>query len=311
MEILQALKEFQDKLDSDSNRTKKPRETGITMVMVEDLVNFGPEYMEPFQELIDRIKLIDVFWHHDMSVVEKAIVAFRQMDMSVSFGGTTFEIAKAQGKMEEFLEALKNLGIDEVEVENHALDLTLQEMQNEVKIFKDHNFKVTGELGKKWWWKDPTRISRDLISVEKTLEQAFGLIDAGADYIYWEGMIVRNLVGTQLENKKGQSQLLEVARQIDPKKIIFELWDCRNQPNHPIIAWLVKEFGPNVNLANIRPWNAEVKLVEMIRHGVFYEMDHPYMRWSRDKSAADNWWEIDAPDYSIDLQKGYVLKDVI
>jgi phosphosulfolactate synthase (CoM biosynthesis protein A) len=176
-----------------------------------------------------------------------------------------------------------------------------------VRVFRDHGFLVIGELGKKWWWNDPTRVSRDLISVEKTLEHALGLIDAGADYIYWEGMIVRALIGTRLENKMGQKQLIEVAKHVDPEKMIFELWDCRNHPIHPMVAWLVKEFGPNVNLANIRPW--DVKFVEWIRHGIFYEMDHPYMRWSKDKSATSHWWKIDAPDYGIDLERNFTLTE--
>ncbi len=309
MERFQILKDIQDQLDADSQRTKKPRKTGITMVLIFDVVNNGPKYIEPFQELIDRIKLLDTLWLHDMGVIEQAVTAFREMDIDVAMGGTQFEIAKAQGRLKEYATVLKDLGINEVEVENHGSGSTMQEMQDEVKMFKDEDFRVVGEVGKKWWWKDPTRVSRDLISVKKTLEQALGLIEAGADYIYWEGMIVRNLIGTQLENKKGQKQLIEVASQLDPKKIIFEVWDDRAQPSHPIIAWLVREFGPNVNLANINPWAWDIKMVEWIRHGIQYEMDHPYTRWSQDKSVANYWWKIEAPDYNIDMQRGYVLKD--
>lgn len=307
MELLDILKGFQDQLDADSERTKKPRKTGITMVLVFDVVNQGPKYMEPFQELVDRIKLLDTLWHHDIRVVRDAVAAYRAMGMSVAMGGTQFEIAKAQRGLKEYIKLLKELGINEVEVENHASGATLKEMQDEVKRFKDEGFIVVGEVGKKWWWKDPTRVSRDLISVERTLEQALGLIEAGADYLYWEGMIVRALIGPQLENNQGQKQLLEVARAVDPTKLIFEMWDDRAMPNHPLVAWLVKEFGPNVNLANIMP--PDVKMVEWIRHGIVYEMDHPYMRWAQDKSAVAKWWKIEAPDYSIDMQRTYVLKE--
>jgi phosphosulfolactate synthase (CoM biosynthesis protein A) len=116
MKITQVLKDFQDQLDADSQRTKKPRKTGITMVLLEDVVNLGPKYNEPFQELVDRIKILDVLWHHDVSAVEKAIVAFREMNMNVSMGGTIFEVAKAQGSLKEFMALLKNMGINEVEV---------------------------------------------------------------------------------------------------------------------------------------------------------------------------------------------------
>jgi len=307
MELNKMLKEVEEQLDADSQRTKKPRKTGITMVLVFDVVNNGPKFIEPFQELVDRVKLLDTIWHHDQNVVGDAIAKFKEMDISVAMGGTQFEIAKAQGKMKEYLQLSKDIGIGEIEVENHASGATLEEMKNEVKMVKDAGFMVVGEVGKKWWYKDPTRHTRDTINIDKTLEQALGLIEAGADYIYWEGMIIRNLIGTHLENKLGQKQFLEVAEAVDPEKMIFEVWEDRGQGNHSIISWLVHQLGPNVNLANIFP--NDVKFVEWIRHGIVYEMDHPYMRWSSDKSMANNWWKIEAPDYDIDLQRNYALKD--
>ena len=305
-EALELLKRFEVQLDTDSGRTKKPRRTGITMSLVFDVVHQGPKFVEPFQDLVDRIKLLDTMWHRNPSVVIEAVAAYRAMGMDVAMGGTQFEIAKAQNGLKAYMKLLKSIGINEVEVENHASGATLAEMQDEVKMFKDEGFIVVGEVGKKWWWKDPTRISRDLISVERTTEQALGLVEAGADYLYWEGMIVRALIGPQLENTEGQKQLREVAKAIDPSKLILELWDDRGQPNHPLIAWLVKEFGPNVNLANIYP--DDVKMVEWIRHGIIYEMDHPYFRWGQDRSQAECWWQIDSPDYDIDMQRGYALK---
>jgi phosphosulfolactate synthase (CoM biosynthesis protein A) len=237
---LEILKGVQELLDNDSGRAKKPRKNGITMVIVEDVANYGPQFIEPFQELIDRIKLLDFLWHHDMNLIEKAVKEYREMDIDVAPGGTHFEIAKAQGRLKEYLYLLRDLGINEVEVENHAGISTIDEMKNEVKFFKDHGFRVVGEIGRKWWTEDPTRVSRDLISVERTVDQANQLIEAGADYVYWEGMIVRGLIGPQLENAEGQKQLIDVANQVDPDKMVFELWDTRLQPNRPLFAWLVK-----------------------------------------------------------------------
>jgi phosphosulfolactate synthase len=308
MDLLQIIRDTQDRLDRDSGRTKKPRKTGITMVLIDDVVNYGPKFIEPFQELVDRVKLLDFLWHHDINVIEKAVKAYREMDIVVAPGGTLFEIAKAQGTLNEYAKLLKGIGFNEVEVENHSGISTIEEMKDEVKFFKDQGFQVVGEVGKKWWWRDPTRISRDLISVEKTVELAQQFIEAGADYIYWEGMIVRALIGPQLENEKGQKQLIEVAEQLDVEKLVFELWDTRHQSNRPLWAWLVRQFGPNVNLANI--WPQEVKhYLEWIRHGLLFEMDHPYMKWAQDKSQGSKWWKMEAPSYDIDLQRGYVLKD--
>jgi phosphosulfolactate synthase len=305
MELEQMLRDFQDTLARDSRRTAKPRTTGITMILIMDVVNQGPSYIKATQDLVDRVKLIDTLWHNDFSVVEKAVADYRDMKIDVALGGTQFEIAKAQGKMQQYLNMLKGLGVNEVEVENHASGATLDQTRDEIKMIKDQGFQVVGELGKKWAWKDETRDGRDLVHVSMVVDQAQQMIEAGADHIYWEGMVVRNLIGTYLENEKGQEQFLDVVRQINSDKMIFEVWDARKMGNTPIISWLVHKLGPNVNLANIYP--TQIKITEFIRHGVFYEMDHPYMRWSHDKAQSDNWWEVSPPDYAVDLQRQYRL----
>jgi phosphosulfolactate synthase len=307
MELTEMLLDFQNTLDRESMRTQKPRKTGITMVLVMDVANQGPDYIAPYQGLIDRIKLLDTLWHHDPGIVERTICAYRDMQMDVAMGGTQFEIAKAQGKMSQYLDLLERLGVNEVEVENHASGASLEETRDEIAMLKDRGFTVVGEVGKKWAWQDPTRASRDLVHVDKVVELAGTMLEAGADYLYWEGMVVRNLIGTQLENTEGQAQFLDVTRQVNSDDLIFEIWDARNMGNHPIIAWLVQQLGPNVNLANIFPM--DVKWVEWIRHGIIYEMDHPYMRWSQDRLAAEHWWQMEAPDYGIDMQRNFQLKD--
>ena len=305
MDLQSMLRDFQDTLSKQSRRTQKPRTTGITMILIIDVANQGPAYIRNSQELVDRVKLIDTLWHHDFSILERAVADYRDMQIDVALGGTQFEIAKAQGKMQQYLDMLKKLGVNEVEVENHASGASLEETRDEIKMIKDQGFKVVGELGKKWAWKDDTRQSRDLVHVGKVVEQANQMIEAGADHIYWEGMVVRNLIGSYLENKEGQDQFMDVVRQVNSDRMIFEVWDARKMGNSPIISWLVHKLGPNVNLANIYP--TQIKTTELMRHGVFYEMDHPYMRWSHDKASAENWWEIEPPDYSVDLQRQYRL----
>lgn len=307
MDLKQMIGQFQETLEQDTGRTKKPRQQGITMVLVMDVANYGPKFIAPYQGLVDRIKLLDTLWHSDIGIVERAVADYRAMDIDVALGGTQFEIAKAQGRMQEYLNMLKKLGVNEVEVENHASGATLEQTRDEIKMVKDQGFKVVGEVGKKWAWKDDTRKSRDLIHVDKVVEQASMMLEAGADYLYWEGMVVRNLIGSYLENEKGQEQFLDVVRQVNSNKLIFEIWDARKMGNTAIISWLVHKLGPNVNLANIFP--TQVKIVEWIRHGIIYEMDHPYMRWAHNRELAKNWWEMPAPDYSVDLQRQYRLND--
>jgi phosphosulfolactate synthase len=301
---LDALHTTKSQLSIDAGRVGKPRSSGITMVLVFDVANYGPSFVAPYSQLVDKVKILDTMWHDDLRVFADAVEAYRALDISVACGGTQFELALAQGSMTKYVEMLKGLGINEVEVEHHADAPGLDEMRREVLFFKEHGLSVIGEVGKKWWWKDQTRLTRDAVSVNRTVESINTFAEAGADWIYWEGAVVCGLIGRQLENEAGQQQLLDVMRQVDQSKIVFEVYDRRGQPIYPILAWLVRHFGPNVNLANIEPWL--VKRVEWIRHGITFEMDHPYMRWKADPSISSNWWGIpEVPDYSIDVQRPY------
>jgi phosphosulfolactate synthase len=307
--LVKGLKQFEDKMDRDSDRTKKPRETGITHLLVFDVANYGPKFIEPFSNLVDKVKLMDTFWHNAQRTFIDAVRAYFDMGVAtVAFGGTQFEVAQKLGlSAREFVRILRETGINEVEVEHHTDMPSLEQMRKEVEHYKDEGFSVIAEVGKKWWHRDDTRLTRDTISIQKTVEQMQNYLDAGADFIYWEGFVVRALIGQQFENKIGQKQLLEITRQVDPAKIVFEVHDRRNHYPMPAIAWLVSKFGPNVNLGNIDPWH--VKRVEWIRHGMELEMDHPYWRWLADKTNVSKWWKMDTPDYNVDIQKNFKLKD--
>jgi phosphosulfolactate synthase len=295
-------------ISADAERTSKPRKTGITMILVFDIANFGPRFVAPYSKLIDKVKILDTLWHDDTSTLFRAIREYRDLGISVSCGGTQFELAVAHGSVPDYIRFLKSAGIDQVEVEHHADQADNSQLRDEVDLFKQQGFGVIGEVGKKWHWKDPTRLSRDTVHVDRTVEAINTYVDAGADYVYWEGAVVGGLIGRQLENLEGQQQLLDVARQVNLSTLIFEVYDRRSQPLYPMFGWLVQKFGPNVNLANIDPWT--VKRVEWIRHGIIFEMDHPYMRWKADPAAAEHWWELtEMPDYSIDVQRPYRLAD--
>jgi phosphosulfolactate synthase len=305
---IRLTEETQSRISADAQRTLKPRRTGLTMILVFDIANFGPSFVAPYSKLVDKVKIMDTLWHDDTSLLFRAIREYRELDITVSCGGTQFELAVAHDSVGDYIKFLKAAGINQVEVEHHADEADNQQLRDEVDLFKQQGFHVIGEVGKKWHWKDSTRKNRDEIHVERTVEAINTYLDAGAEYVYWEGAVVGGLIGRQLENTVGQQQLLDVARQVDTDRLIFEVYDRRNQPLYPMLGWLVQTFGPNVNLANIDPWT--VKRVEWIRHGIIFEMDHPYMRWRANPEQAEHWWQLaDLPDYAIDVQRPYRFAD--
>jgi phosphosulfolactate synthase len=280
-------------------RSKKPRTKGITMVIdpVPSLV------LDRYSEYIDIVKLLEATMWAPNDVIKEAIASYHKNGIIVQIGGLPFEIARAEGKEEEFLSEVKKLGLDIVEYETHALKPTVEQMRSDVETLRERGFRVVGEVGAKWPWKDDTRLSRDRINIQKTVDAFATVLDVGCEKAYWEGLIIGNLVGRHLENKEGQKALLEVANTIGPENIVFELWGPTMAPLQPAIiwSWLVYQFGPDVNIGNV--YYDGLRALESVRRGTSFEMDHSYLRWLSERRPIKEWWRMKMPPYDEYLEK--------
>src|SRR5690606_22324224 len=112
-------------------------------------------------------------------------------------------------------------------------------------------FHVFGEVGKKFFAGDETRIAEDEIDVEVTIAEMEALLEAGAEKVYWEGHLLRKVVGETPETilarkSKGTVQILQVAEAIGPDRIVFEVSPLVPLLNRRTLQfWLVYLFGPS------------------------------------------------------------------
>jgi phosphosulfolactate synthase len=280
-------------------RTERPRKKGMTMVI--DIAWFGATspLVAAYRDYIDCVKSTARCLWVDEDLIRKNIKIYRDWGIDVQIGGIPYEIAVLQGKQAQYMQRARELGTNIVEVESHAAGLSLQQMKSEVKTLKGEGFKVVGEVGAKWADLDETRPDRDAVHVEKVVEKMLQLLEVGADHVIWEGMVVRALLGNRLENKKGQEQLFKVVEAVKQENIIFEMWSARGNPNSPLWGWLVQHFGPDVNLGNINV--QDISMLETIRRGLSYDPAHPYIRWLSHNRPSPNWWDMESPDYKVDL----------
>jgi phosphosulfolactate synthase len=280
-------------------RTERPRKKGMTMVI--DIAWFGATspLVAAYRDYIDCVKSTARCLWVDEDLIRENIKIYRDWGIDVQIGGIPYEIAVLQGKQAQYMQRARELGTNIVEVESHAAGLSLQQMKSEVKTLKGEGFKVVGEVGAKWADLDETRPDRDAVHVEKVVEKMLQLLDVGADHVIWEGMVVRALLGNRLENKKGQEQLFKVVEAVKQENIIFEMWSARGNPNSPLWGWLVQHFGPDVNLGNINV--QDISMLETIRRGLSYDPAHPYIRWLSHNRPSPNWWDMESPDYKVDL----------
>lgn len=269
--------------------------------MIIDETSFGarnPELLA-YREYIDLVKLtIPTVWIDDGAFREN-VALYRQAGIDVQLGGVPYELAVALGRQDAFLKRMLELGSNIVEVENHTGELSMAAMKGEVRRLKDAGFKVVSEVGTKWVQYDDTRKTRGEVDVGAVVAKIHALLDAGSDHIYWEGMVVRALIGNRLENETGQAQLLDVMRQVPAERIILEMWSARGAPNTPLWAWLVHHLGPEVNIANVP--SGQIMFLESIRRGCFYDPGHPYLRWLNAGKPTQHWWQMPLPDYKVDL----------
>ena len=280
-------------------RSERPRKKGLTMVI--DIAWFGATspLVAAYREYIDCVKSTARCLWVDEDLIQRNIKTYRDWGIDVQIGGIPYEIAVLQGKQAQYMERARAIGTNVIEVESHAAGLSLKQMKDEVANLKQEGFKVVGEVGAKWADLDETRPNRDAVHVEKVVEKMLQLLDVGADHVIWEGMVVRALLGNRLENKKGQEQLFKVVEAVKAENIIFEMWSARGNPNSPLWGWLVQHFGPDVNLGNINV--QDISMLETIRRGLSYDPAHPYIRWLSHGRPSPNWWEMESPDYKVDL----------
>lgn len=285
-------------------RVDKPRTRGLSILMGDGSVS--RRYLDAYGEFIDIFKILDEGLWMPREVCRQNIERLREYDIDVQMGGIPYELATLTDKEEEFLQEAEDLNIDVLEVETHAARRTIAEMEEEIDQLTSRGFRVVGEVGSKWTSSDRTRIRRNQIDVDKTAMEMNRLLDAGAEKIYWEGLVVVNLIGKHLDNRDGQQQLMEVVDEVGHENIVFEVWGrdlsfSFGFRTAPVWAWLITQYGPDVNIGNAMP--EDLPTLESTRRGTHFEYDHPYLRWLKEGKPTEKWWDMNPPNYDVDIEE--------
>jgi phosphosulfolactate synthase len=282
------------------NRSRKPRQTGLTMVMDQGWpTDFVAGMLEAFGDYLDISKLWDPHLLSPTESVRRRIQIYRDHDVIVQPGGIWLELARKQGKGAILLGRLKDIGFNAVEVSNTATEWS-GETEDLIALAKSQGFLVFGEVGKKFADGDETRLAEDTIDVDVSVAEFQNQLAAGAWKCYWEGHLLRKVVGDDPESIKrhastGTQQILEVSKEVGAENIIFEASGLRPRKNRQWLQfWLVRVFGPEVNIGNGRI--EELANMESIRtgtHPIFgFESagNYPWLRSVEAGKESDAWW---------------------
>ena len=237
-------------------RLSKPRKTGITMVMDKGLgLESTRDLLETAGNYIDYLKLgfgTSAFYSEEL--LRKKIALARSYSVNIYPGGTFFEVAFLQKKVNQFLSRAKQLGFKTLEISDGTIELPMKARQEMIKQALECGFEVLTEVGKK----DPRdRVSNEIITNLIQMDLEFGaskvIVEAresgsGVGCFDDEGLL------------KEEDFVVILQNCINPGKIIWEAPLKQQQTE------LILRQGINVNLGNIAV--SEVLALEALRVGL-------------------------------------------
>lgn len=233
-------------LPADRSLTK-PRRRGLTMMVdfglplgrTRDILDLGAPYLDLAKIATGTSRL------YGEAVLREKLALYSDNAVRPFLGGQFQEYVFATqgaGAIPGFLDEAVRLGFKAVEVSDNVVPLGRRERREQIRMAIDKGLAVFGEVGSK----------SDANSLDTLLEQAGDALEAGAELILVEGAEL-------VENGVPNRELLEgLRRNLDMDRLLFELpgtWihGVTWSEVHDLKKLLVREFGPDVNIANVMP----------------------------------------------------------
>jgi phosphosulfolactate synthase len=254
------------KLNNLPERTLKPRINGLTMVMdkgmgLDDVENF----MSVAAPYVDIVK-----FGFGTAVVTanlgKKIEKYRSHNVPVYFGGTLFEAFLIRNQFEDYLDAVREYGIEYVEVSDGSITIPHAEKCGYIEKLAKLGIKVFSEVGSK----DAAHI----IPPYKWIELMRAELEAGSDYVIAEAREAGNVGIYRGSGEVREGLVQEILTQIDADRILWEA------PQKAQQVYFLELLGANVNLGNIAP--SEVLPLESMRIGLRGDTFHLFLNKDTD-----------------------------
>jgi len=218
------------------HRPKKTRNFGLTMVIDTGLpAEMVRDYLKSVSEIVDYVKL---GWGTSIVTqnLDEKLEVYREFDIPVSFGGTLFEVALIQNKLNDFIAFLKDKGVNYVEISDGTIEMSLEEKLKYIEKFAK-DFKVLSEVGSK--------DTKAVVAPKKWVKETKEALNAGAWKVICEGR-ESGKAGLYRESSEIRTGLIEeLLDEVDINDLIFEAPQKAHQ------VWFIKNFGSNVNFGNI------------------------------------------------------------
>ncbi len=232
-------------------RTEKPRDTGLTMMMDKGLPLRQVEmFIEGSGHLTDLVKLgfgSSYITNH----LEDKLRLYKEAGIRPYLGGTLFEIFLARDMLDDYRKLLERLELDLMEVSDGSISIPHDKKCEHIRSFAK-DFTVLSEVGSKE--------EGILISPSKWIKMMQTELEAGSWKVIAEARESGN-VGIYRPNGTAHVVLVnKILNKISGEDILWE------SPKKPQQVWFINLLGANVNLGNIA--HDDVIPLETLRCGL-------------------------------------------
>ena len=238
----------------------KPRRRGLTMMMDWGLpLGQQEDWLDLLAPVVDLAKLVvGTARLYEEDYLRRKLELYASHAVRPFLGGQFMEYVFATQGMDgvkPFCDEAARLGVHAIEVSDNVVTLDDEERRAIIGTAVECGLEVHGEVGSK---------SEDS-GAETLTAQARVCFEAGAGLVLVEGAELLR------DGAPNQSLTDGLRAGLDTDRVIFELsghWvpGTHHTDNYRLKVFLVRTFGPDVNLANVMP--ADIWETEALRCGL-------------------------------------------
>lgn len=238
-------------------REEKPRQKGITMVLDKGL---GLETAESLMNISgDYVDYLKFGWGtsivHEQDIIKDKVAMYKSHNITPYTGGTLFELAYMNDKLEEFFQEAHDLGFEAIEVSDGSTTISHDKKLECIESAKKDGFEVLSEVGKK----DPG-LDKEL-SLDERIEYMQNELEAGSSLIIVEAREGGKNIG--IYDKSGNAKEDEIDYILDNFDGNKILWEA---PNKDQQVFFILKLGNDVNLGNVS--TDDITSLETLRRGL-------------------------------------------
>ena len=192
---------------------------------------------------------------HEREIIKSKVEMYKSHDITPYTGGTLFELAYMNGKLDEFFTEAHNLGFPAIEISDGSIQIPHDEKVKCIQKAAENGFEVLSEVGKK----DPN-LDKEL-TLDERIQYMQEELDAGSSLIIVEAREGGKNIGIfDASGNAKEDEIDYILDNFDGDKILWEA------PNKDQQVFFILKLGNTVNLGNVS--SDDITSLETLRQGL-------------------------------------------